>query len=110
MILTLFDGLYPDFVGRRQLFAGTGTGPTVYNSTTGDIVTLNNTRLYIDVLFGGIQSVGGVYTVFARPSAVGIRQSWTLHWFTTVGMTEVANGSAALAGVEIQLGGFCGQF
>ena len=110
MILNFING-YPDYVGYRQLFAGYGTGPTSYNATTGDVVTLQNPRRFIDVLFGGAQTLSGTYTVFARPSATGERQKWSLHWFVTATMAEVTTVSATnLSGETVQLGGCCGQY
>jgi hypothetical protein len=110
MVLTMLNG-YPDFIGYRQAFAGYGTGPTSYNATTGDVVTLSNNRRFIDVLWGGVQSLSGTYTVFARPSGTGERQTWSLHWFTTSNMTEVTTASNTnLSGETVQIGGYCGQF
>jgi hypothetical protein len=110
MILTMVNG-YPDYIGYRQAFAGYGTGPKSYDATTGDVVTLSNNRRFIDVLFGGVQSLSGTYTVFARPSGSGERQTWALHWFTTANMTEVTTVSATnLSAETVQIGGFCGQF
>ena len=110
MILTMLEG-YPDFVGKRQTFAGYGTGPTSYNATTGDVLTLQNPRLYIDAVFGGVQTVSGTYTVQVRPAAVGARQAWALHWFVTATGAEVTTVSATSLSAEyVQLGGLCGQY
>lgn len=114
MVVNLIEGLYPDFVGRRQIFAGSGNGPASY-VTGGDPTTLSNPRLYIDVLFGGVMTVSGNYVVYAVPSGVGIRQTWKLVWFhtTTVGGGVVgaqATAAANLSVEQIQIGGFCGQF
>ena len=113
MIVQLQEGLYPDFVGRRQIFAGNGNGPASY-ATGGDAVTLSNPRLYIDVLFGGMITVSGNYVVYAVPAAVGFRQAWKLVWFyaTSVHGTIGQPVSAAtnLSAEQLQVGGFCGQF
>jgi hypothetical protein len=110
MVLTLLQG-YPDFVGKRQIFAGSGTGPVLYNATTGDVLTLSNPRLYIDAVFGGIQTVGGTYILYPRISAVGERQTWSLHWYVAATGAEVTTVSATnLSAVQVQLGGFCGQY
>src|SRR5271167_3639223 len=94
MIIQLQEGLYPDFVGRRMIFAGSGASlPTSYSQTTGDPVTLSNPRLYIDVLFGGMQTINGTYTLQARPAGVGSRQAWSFHWFVTATGAEVANAT-----------------
>ena len=114
MVVTLLDGLYPDFVGRRQLFCGNGNGPAAY-VTGGDPTTLNNPRLYIDVLFGGVMTVSGNYVVYAVPAGVGVRQTWKLVWFhtTTAGGATVgaqATNGANLSAEQLQVGGFFGQF
>lgn len=110
MILTLLQG-YPDFIGKRQAFAGYGTGPTSYNATTGDVLTLQNPRLYIDAVFGGVQTVSGTYTIQARPAATGERQAWALHWFVTATGAEVTTVSNTyLSAEKVQLGGYCGQY
>jgi hypothetical protein len=110
MVVNLTEGLYPDFVGRRMIFAGDSASlPSSYSRTTGDPVTLSNPRLYIDVLFGGLQTVSGTYTLQARPSASGPRASWTFHWFVTATGVEVAN-AVNLSTEKVQVGGFCGQF
>ena len=112
MVLALLQG-YPDFVGKRQIFAGSGNGPASY-VTGGDPVTLSNPRLYIDVLMGGVLSVSGNYVVYVVPSGVGERQTWKALWFnaTAVHGTVGAQATAAsnLAAEQVQLGGFCGQY
>lgn len=112
MVVQMTEGLYPDFVGRRQIFAGTGKGPAVYNQTTGDVVTLSNPRLYIDAIgSGGTLTTDGTYYVLAQPiGGGGPRQSWCLRWYAVGGTTELANGSALVANKTMAVSGFCGQF
>ena len=102
--------LYPEFVGRRALFAGSGNGPASYVPGTGDLVTLNLPSYYIDALIGGATSVSGKYAVYADPTGTGARQDWYLRWYVataTGGSSNVAAhlGSAAnyalLAGAGI---------
>jgi len=93
-------GLYPDFIGRRALLVGSGTGPVSYVLGTGDLVTLNLSNYYIDVLLGGATSVSKNYVVNATPTGTGVRQKWYLRWFyatTTGGSSSVTThlGSAA---------------
>lgn len=109
MVVNMIEGLYPDFVGRRQIFAGSGNGPVSYNTTTNDVVTLSNPRLYVDVLFGGGMTVSGTYYVLAQSTGVGARQTWSLVWRVTSTNAEVGNG-INLSAEQIQVGGFCGQF
>ena len=66
--------LYPDFIGRRATFVGSGTGPTSYVFGTGDLVTLNLPSYYIDALLGGVTSVSGKYVVYPNPAGIGARQ------------------------------------
>jgi hypothetical protein len=100
-------GLYPDYVGRRMIFTGSGSGPTLYVPTTGDPVTLGDPRLYIDAMFGGAMSVSGNYFVRPQPAGTGVRQTWALRWFLTNG-TEA--GAINLSAEQVQLGCFVGQF
>lgn len=112
MVVQMTEGLYPDFVGRRQIFAGTGTGPAVYSRVTGDVVTLSNPRLYIDsISSGGTLTTDGTLYVLVQPiGGGGPRQSWCLRWYTANGTTELTTGSTAAAGKTLAVAGFCGQF
>jgi hypothetical protein len=107
MQLTLLKG-YPDFVGKRAIFVGWENGPPSYVQATGDIITLPLPNYYIDALFGGVQTVDGLYQVRAEPTGVGARKTWALIWYTVAGAT-VANG-VNLSGSQIQIGGMCGQY
>jgi hypothetical protein len=109
MVVNMAEGLYPDFVGRRMIFAGNGTGPASY-TTGGDPVTLSNSRLYIDVILsGGALTVDGTYYVLAIPSGTGVRPTWKLKWYAVGGTTEVA-AATNLSTKTLIVGGFCGQF
>lgn len=107
MIINFFNG-YPDFIGDRQAFAGSGTGPASY-VTGGDPVTLQNPRRFIDVLFGGNLTLSGTYFVRAVPAAANERTTWKLKWYVTSTGSEVA-AAVNLSAETIVLGGFCGQF
>jgi hypothetical protein len=97
MILQLMQG-YPDFMGLRKAFAGYGSGPSSYSPTTGDVLTLSDPRVYIDAVFGGVMSVSGNYYVRSQVvTAVGERQSWTLHWFNAPVQSGIS-GAAFTAG------------
>jgi hypothetical protein len=102
-------GLYPDFVGKRSIFVGTGTGPASYNATTGDPVTLSVNPFYIDVLFGGVMDTSGVYIAIAKPAASGVRQSWALFYIVASTGLPYAGG-AGVSGKIFQIGGIGGQF
>ena len=108
MVLTLLDGLYPDNIGRRVAIVGNGTvNLTTYTNTVGDTVTLNNPRIYIDVLFGGFSTDGTFYAV-AGPAGSGVRQTWKLYYYTAAG-AQVTTASQ-VNGKIFQLGGFGGSF
>lgn len=108
MILKLMEG-YPDYVGKRQIFAGFGNGPASYNQATNDPLTLSNTRRYIDAVFGGVLTISGTYFVRPQVAAPGERQAWSLAWFVTSTGLEVGN-TVNLSAEIVQLGGFCGQY
>jgi len=109
MVVNMTEGLYPDFVGRRQIFAGSGTGPALY-VTGGDPVTLSNPRLYIDIILsGGALTTDGTYYVLPIASAAGPRATWKLKWYAVNGTTE-ASANTVLSGKTLIVGGFCGQF
>lgn len=109
MQLTLLKG-YPDLIGRRQAICGYGTGPAVYNSTTGDIVTIPGYERYIDALFGGVLDTTGAIIAYARPSGSGARQTWALFYATASSGAALANSSTAAAGLTFQIGGFVGEY
>ena len=107
MILNLFKG-YPDKIGRRFAFAGSGVGPTSYSQTTKDVVTLPGFQNYIDVIHGGI-TVSGTYTVQALPASGNARSAWKLRWVVFATGAEVNNGTN-LSGETVVLGGLGGLF
>lgn len=106
MQLTLLKG-YPDMVGRRRIFCGYGNGPTSY-ATIGDPVIIPGYETYIDCVQGG-NTVSGTYTIDARPSGVGARQTWYLVW--TVAATGAAVGAGTnLSAEQVQISAFGGQY
>jgi hypothetical protein len=111
MVLNMLYGLYPDFVGRRAIFVGNGTGPSSY-TTGGDTVTLNLPNYYIDALSGDVLTVSGTYFVRPIPSAIGPRAIWKLVWYYATGGSINTQVSSAvdLSAEQLQIGGFCGQF
>lgn len=109
MQLTLLKG-YPDLMGRRRAFAGYGTGPAVYNATTGDPLILPGYENYIDAVFGGVLDTTGTIIAYAKPSGYGPRQSWALFYATASSGAALANNSTAAAGLVFQIGGFWGEY
>ena len=108
MQVTLLHG-YPDYIGKRLAWAGYGNGPASYVQSTGDPIVIPRFQNYIDTVNGSVQSVSGTYTVVARPSGVGPRRTWALHWFVTSTGAEVAN-AVNLSAEQVQIGGFGGVY
>lgn len=58
MILnTLTPVYYPNWIGNRQVYVGTGTGPASYNATNGDPLSVNFTPFFVDFVLGDRKSV-----------------------------------------------------
>ena len=109
MQLTLLKG-YPDLIGRRQAICGYGTGPAVYNATTGDPITIPGYERYIDAIFGGVLDTTGTIIAHAKPSGSGARQTWALFYSTYSSGAALANNSTAASGLIFQVGGFAGEY
>jgi len=112
MILTFYNG-YPDYIGYRQAFLGSGTGPSSY-ATNGDPTTLQNARRLIDVIFGPVLTLSNNYFVVPYPAATGERQVWYAKWYyakSSLGTvwTEVS-AATDLSRETVVMGGFCGQW
>jgi hypothetical protein len=115
MILnTISPVYYPNWIGNRQVFVGTGNGPTSYNSTTGDILSVSFVPFNIDAPANGVvPTLSGNYIVVAKPIALGKAGGWTLFWyaFSTTGGTPswvpVANATN-LSAEQIQMSVFGG--
>ncbi|HYR42160.1 MAG TPA: hypothetical protein VER98_03985 [Terriglobia bacterium] len=108
MNLTLFHG-YPDRIGKRAAWVGTGNGPASYvggNAAT-DPLVINQFQFYIDSVTEGSISVSGTYYVVAQPSVAGVRTAWTLRYFTTATGAEVTN-TTNLSAEKFVLSGFGG--
>jgi hypothetical protein len=75
--------LYPDFVGKRAIFVGTGAGPTAPTNVaaTADVVTLALPNYYIDAILSGESTDGTTYMV-AFPSSAAPRATWRAFYFT----------------------------
>lgn len=108
MQLTFLKG-YPDLVGRRRIYCGYGIGPASYSQTTGDVLTNPGYEQYWDDVFPTPQDPTGTYYAQPRPSAVGGRATWSLHWFVVATGAEVAN-AVNLTTFSLQVGGFGGQY
>lgn len=113
MKLTFLHG-YPDLIGKRYAFCGTGTGPTSYVQKTsspsggGDIVQAPRFQNYFDVIFPAM-SLSGTYVVYPYPVGSGARQTWALKWVTISTGAEVT-AATNLSAETVQLAGFGGNY
>ena len=107
MNLTLLKG-YPDNIGRRKAFVGSGAGPTSYSQTTKDVLNMPLFGNYFDVVTGAA-TVSGTYIVRPIPSAASARATWKLTWVVVATGAEVANG-IDLSAERVLLSGFMGQY
>ena len=108
MILTALPG-YPDLIGRRQAYVGYGSGPSSYSQTTGDVLIVPGYERYIDCILEATQDPTGTYYAVARPSVVGPRATWVLHWFNASNSVEVTNGTN-LSTYSLQIALFLGEY
>jgi hypothetical protein len=99
--------MYPDFVGRRAIFVGSGTGPVSSSNTVGDPVSLAVPNWYIDAVLDG-SSIDGLYYVQAFPTGTGPRQTINLFYFTKAG-APVTPGTN-LSGSTFVISAFVGQY
>jgi hypothetical protein len=95
--------LYPDFVGRRAIFVGSGVGPTSASSL--DPVSLALSNYYIDSVLGG-GSTDGLTYVEALPNGTGPRATWSLAYYNLDGTRNTGN----LSTKTFVVSAFVGQF
>lgn len=108
MIVTLNQG-YPDYVGRRFLWAGYANGPSSY-TTGGETLTVPGFQQYIDsVDSSGILSVSGNYWGQAIPSGSGPRATWKFIIYAAGGFTQVT-ATTDLSAEVFQLSGKGGRY
>lgn len=121
MQVTLFHG-YPDKVGKRCVWAGTGNGPASYTggSSPTDAITGLPYQFYIDAIAEISISQSGTYYAIAQPSLVPIaatgsayvanpRATWFLRYFTTATGAEVGNATN-LSAEKFTLSGYGGFY
>jgi len=114
MLLTLLKG-YPDRIGKRFAFSGSGLGPASYvntgtATTSGDPVAIPAFQNYIDsILSGGSLSVSGNYYQRPQSSGAGPRATWVLRYFVTSTNAEVAN-NVNLSAETFIVSGFGGVY
>jgi len=94
--VTLLKG-YPDFIGKRQAWAGYGNGPASYVQG-GDPLILPQYGAYLDTIDSSSLSVSQNYSVVGLPSGVGPRKSWKLKWLYAGGQIGVNSFSVSSVG------------
>lgn len=108
MQLALFKG-YPDLIGRRQAFCGSGAGPISYNSTTGDPISVPGYERYVDIVLEVPQDPTGTYYAVARPSIAGARATWSLFYYAASNSAAVGNATN-LSTFNFTVAGFMGEY
>lgn len=106
-ILKYLNG-YPDYIGKRFAFACKGTGPSSYNSTAKDVISLPGFQHNIDAIPGVVVTKSGNYYLIFYPSIAGLRATWKAIWYGVGGTTEVTNATDLSAETFI-VSGFGGQ-
>lgn len=105
MVITPINcAVYPNIVGSKDLIVGTGNGPSSYNQTTGDILSVALTGFQIDGVFGVAVTPDLKYIGIPAPITVGKGGGWTLFWYTLStagGGSQTAVWTALGSGVNI---------
>jgi len=99
--------LYPDFVGKRAIFTGYGTGPVSSSNTVGDVLSVALPSYYVDAFLDGA-SIDGLYTVIGFPTAITPRSPINLFYYTKAG-AQVTPGTN-LSGSTFMISCFVGQY
>lgn len=82
MVITpINSAVYPLIVGSKDLIVGTGNGPSSYNQTTGDILSVALTGFQIDGVLGPAVTPDLKYIAIPAPIVVGKGGGWTLFWY-----------------------------
>jgi hypothetical protein len=102
--------LYPDFVGKRAIFVGTGLGPVAPTNAaaTADPISLALSNYYIDAVMSGASTDGTTFMIAFPYQSAGPRASWKAFYFT-VGTAAPING-VDLSGKTFVVSAFVGQF
>ena len=102
--------LYPDFVGKRAIFVGTGPGPVnpTNVAATADVVTLALPNYYIDGILEGASTDGTTYMCAFPYLSTGPRATWKAFYFT-YGTAAAINGTD-LSSKTFVVSAFVGQY
>jgi len=103
--------LYPDFVGRRALFVGSGTGPVSSSATiaTADQITLALPSYYIDAVLDGASTDGTTY-LQAWASGPGPRATWSVFYYSMSGSPVGPLSGSNLSTKTFVVSAIVGQF
>jgi hypothetical protein len=110
MQVKVYPGLYPDFIGKRSIFVGVGTGPATYTTGVGDQVGVNINPFFIDSLSGGILDTSGTYIATFYSKATGVRQTWYARYIVASTGAEYTGGAALSTLTWNGVTGVGGQF
>ncbi len=111
MNLTLLSG-YPDLMGRRMAFCGTGSCPSTYTAaagpplTGGDTLTIAGYETYIDCVLEIPIDPTGYYYAIAQPSFNGPRATWKLFYYNAATGALITTAPATLTGTTFLISGF----
>lgn len=111
MILqTITPVYYPNWIGNRQVYCGTGSGPAAYDATNGDPLSVAFSPFFIDDVTGGAHiSLSGNYIVIPKPVTTGKGSTWVLYWYAfnkATGALSATSGNLSAEQVQISvLGG-----
>lgn len=102
--------MYPDFVGRRAIFVGSGVGPTAptNSAATADVISLALPNYYIDAVLSGASTDGTTFLIAFPYLATGPRATWKAFYFT-YGTAAPINGTD-LSSKTFVVSAFVGQF
>lgn len=102
---------WPNLVGRKQAFVGSGVGPASYVSG-GDTVVLTGYNTYIDSITGQSVTVSNNYVLQYQPSIAGPRATWKAKWLYAIGNTvggtagNEVTAATNLSGESVVVSGF----
>lgn len=108
MILTTITPVYyPNWIGNRQVYVGTGSGPTTYDAVNGDALSVSFTPFFIDSVIGAPTiSKSGNYIVIPKPITTGQGATWALYWYAFVkatGAISAASGNLSAETVQVSV-------
>ena len=95
--------IYPDFIGRRGIFVGSGAGPV--SAATADPISLTLPNYYIDAVLDGA-STDGTTSIQAFPNGVGPRATWSVLYYNTAGTQVTGNLSTKTFVISALVGQF----